>query len=90
MNNRRDFCLGLVAASLAALVPARAFASKRRRRRRKGRDHDDDDDDDDDDYKKDYLKASKARKTGDILPLKDILDEVMKTFPGDNLAMTSA
>lgn len=74
-------------ASLLALPATEALADRkggRRRGRRRGRD--DHDDDHDDDYY-DYKRAIKARKSGQIRPLSDILDTVSASFKGRYIAI---
>ena len=72
----------MVFLSALLVMPAASVSASRRGGRRRHYDHDDDDDDDDDDDYYDYKKAIKARKSGDIRPLKEILDTVSATFKG--------
>ena len=58
---------------LATLPASNALADRKRRRR--GRRRDDDHDD--------HEEAAKARRSGEILPLGDIIDEVNKTYKGE-------
>ena len=70
--NRRQVIASLVA--LAILPAHKALADRRRRRRGKDREHDDD---------HDYEHADRARRSGDIVPLRDVLDSVRKDFQGE-------
>lgn len=78
--DRRMFAAALLAAFGAALAtsPARARRGRGRRRRGKGDDYDDYDDDD---Y--DHDAARRARASGEIAPLSEILEHVGKVYPGD-------
>ena len=82
---------GLLALPATGTLADFALADhKGRRRRRRGRDDDDDDDydddyDDDDYY--DYKRAIKARTSGQIRPLSDILDTVSAAFKGRYIAI---
>jgi len=72
--NRRRFIVLL--AALASLPAHEAFADRRR-----GKDREHYDDHDHDEY--DYERADRARRSGDIVPLRDVLESVRKTFEGE-------
>ena len=75
--NRRRFIVSL--AALATLPAHEAVADRKRRRRGRDREHDEDHDNDDHDYE----RADRARRSGDIVPLRDVLESVRKTFKGE-------
>ena len=72
--DRRVFVATLLAGAVATLVIFPAFADRRSRNERE-------DDDDDDDY--DHEAARRARATGEIAPLSEILKHIRKTRKGE-------
>lgn len=72
--NRRKL-VGVLA--VLALAPSGTAWAGRERRSRERNDHDYEDDD----YN--YDDAYEARRSGDILPLQDILTAVRSTYPGE-------
>lgn len=90
MNRRRALEL-LGSAAIAALWPSAAFADRRRRRGRRRRHGRGDEDDHEDGHEKrehDYERATSAHQKGDVLPLREILAEVRKTFKGEVVGVT--
>jgi len=80
--DRRMFVGALLTAFGAALAISPARARRSRRRGREGdSDYDDDYDDNDDDY--DHDAARRARASGEIAPLSEILEHVGKIYAGD-------
>ncbi len=75
--NRRQFSSLL--AALTLLPAQQAFADRRRRRRgrRRGRD------DDDDEHEHDHEYADRARRSDNILPLRDVLAHIKRSIKGE-------
>lgn len=75
MSIRRRHMLAVLAGCiLAGAGPVYA-------KRASKRDGDDHDDNDDDDF--DHAEADRARRSGEIRPLEEILEEVQKQLPGE-------
>jgi uncharacterized membrane protein YkoI len=75
MNISRRYFVSLLIAF--TVLPAQTAMADRKRHRRG------DDDDERNRERHDYRDAANARRSGDIVPLRDILDEVRKTHPGE-------
>lgn len=74
-RSRRQFVTLLAALSVLHVPMALADRKHRERDGKHG-------DDDDDEHHHDYRDAASARRSGDALPLREILDEVGKTHKG--------
>lgn len=67
--NRRQIIVSIVALACFPVREARADRKRRRGRKR--------------DYDHDYADADDARRSGDIVPLRDVLENVRKSFRGE-------